>query len=97
MGHGRRMTTTKSMDVRTKATLLIGVFTAAAGIALAQLPGVSENLASAVPVVTEDDPAFDCTTMGNYICGPTNRQAAVPGRYSYGLLVEPWSDGMYGR
>ncbi len=73
---------------------------AALGMAMGAMFGVSvgvDSVASAVPVVTEDDPAFDCTTMGNYICGPTNRQAAVPGRYSYGLLVEPWSDSMYGR
>ena len=73
---------------------------AALGMAMGAMFGVSvgvDALASAAPVVTEDDPAFDCTTMGNYICGPTNRQAAIPGRYSYGLLVEPWSDGMYGR
>ena len=76
---------------------LAGTIAASAAIIGACIGMASTIEASAVPVVTEDDPAFDCTTMGNYICGPTNRQAAVPGRYSYGLLVEPWSDSMYGR
>ena len=45
--------------------------------------------ASAAPV-TEDSASWDCRTMGNQVCGPTNDQGVVAGQYADGLLV-PWS------
>ncbi len=40
--------------------------------------------------ITEDDPRWDCTTMGDQVCGPTNATGAWPGRYEHGNLVEAW-------
>ena len=35
-----------------------------------------------VVTVAEDDPAFDCRTMGNLRCGIGNAQGVEPGGYS---------------
>ena len=32
----------------------------------------------------EDSPEWDCTTMGNQVCGPGNPQGVAPGRYENG-------------
>jgi hypothetical protein len=41
--------------------------------------------------VTEDDPAWDCRTMGDQVCGPHNSQGLPPGLYdAQGRLVSPW-------
>lgn len=37
--------------------------------------------------ITEDDPRWDCRTMGNLICGPTNAQGVPAGNYAG--LYEP--------
>lgn len=45
-------------------------------------------------VVLEDDPSWDCRTMGNGICGPgavlPDGSPVVAGQYRDGVLV-PWS------
>jgi hypothetical protein len=33
-------------------------------------------------VIQEDDPRWDCRTMGNLVCGPDNAQGVLPGDYS---------------
>ena len=33
-------------------------------------------------IIMEDDPRWDCRTMGNRICGPTNSQGVPAGGYS---------------
>ena len=46
--------------------------------------------AKADPTVTEDSPGWNCVTMGNHICGPTNDQGVAPGLYRGGELVKRW-------
>jgi hypothetical protein len=50
-------------------------------------------------VMQEDESGWDCTTMGNRICGVGNAQGAVPGDWSTtdaeGNLVPPHGDGPY--
>lgn len=42
-------------------------------------------------LVQEDDPAWDCTTDGNRICGPANPQGLPAGCYGTGrVLLAPW-------
>jgi len=38
----------------------------------------------------EDDPAFDCRTMGNHVCGPDNSQRVDPGVYSHNVRYVTW-------
>lgn len=38
-------------------------------------------------VVQEDDPAWDCETMGNLVCGPVEVNLYTRGAYTY---VEVW-------
>lgn len=39
----------------------------------------------------EDDPGWDCRTMGDRRCGPTNVQGVAAGCYAdTGALVAPW-------
>jgi hypothetical protein len=56
---------------------------------------LAATLAGCGPAITEDDPRWDCRTMGNLICGPASVDHE-PGRYADGVLVEHWHDGMYG-
>lgn len=39
--------------------------------------------------VTEDSPGWDCTMMGNHVCGPGNAQGAPVGRYDEGGVSLP--------
>ena len=42
--------------------------------------------------VAEDSPGWDCTMMGDRVCGPDNAQGAAPGLYDQGgVLLLPWS------
>lgn len=45
--------------------------------------------ADAAPI-QEDDPAWDCRTMGDQVCGPHNTQGVPPGLYDGEVLVSPW-------
>lgn len=43
--------------------------------------------------VEEDSPAFDCTTMGNRICGPGNSNGVPAGIYDQGgVLIAGWDE-----
>lgn len=42
--------------------------------------------------ITEDDPRWDCRTMGNHICGPRNTEGRPDGCYSNGRLVIAWTN-----
>jgi hypothetical protein len=33
---------------------------------------ISEHNSTTTTIIYEDDPQWDCQTMGNHICGPTN-------------------------
>ena len=50
-------------------------------------------------IIMEDESGWDCTTMGNRICGVGNAQGAIPGDWSTtdaeGNLVPPHADGPY--
>ena len=75
-----RSTTLKALAIGAiGASLLIGV------PAVACTPS-----AKASPEVTEDSPGWNCVTMGNHICGPTNDQGVAPGRSRGGELVKRW-------
>lgn len=69
-------------------TLAIGALLGAAlGIPIG--PAIIAQ-AQASPVV-EDDPAFDCVSMGNRICGPGNPQGQPAACYDDGgVIVAPW-------
>jgi len=42
-------------------------------------------------VITEDDERWDCVTMGDRICGPSNSNGVPAGCYDDGgVLVSPW-------
>lgn len=61
------------------------------------IPGPGEAVAFAEPTITEDMDGWECSTMGNHLCGPGNSTGLLPGRYSVeGLLLEPWNEGMRG-
>lgn len=58
---------------------MLTTITAAALIALAPLTGPQE-----------DDPGWDCRTMGDHVCGVGNSQGVAPGLYDQaGALVDP--------
>lgn len=40
--------------------------------------------------ITEDDPRWDCRTMGDHVCGPHNSNAVAPGLYNEGGLLATW-------
>lgn len=56
--------------------------------ALAHEPGWHDAYAAEVGddnadgIISEDESGWDCTEMGNRICGPGNTQGAVPGDYT---------------
>lgn len=71
-------------------TLAVGVLlTAAIGVPLA---GPTIAIAHAQPAIQEDDPRWDCRTMGDLECGPTNAQGVPASRYQAGVLVQAWED-----
>lgn len=37
--------------------------------------------------IYEDDPRWDCRTMGNFVCGPANSQGVPMGHYLSLILV----------
>lgn len=75
-------------------TLAVGVLiTAAIGVPLA---GPAIAIANASPALQEDDPGWDCRTMGDLVCGPTNDQGVTAGLYSAGQLVTAWDPAWYG-
>lgn len=46
---------------------------------------------NAIASVQEDDPQYDCTMMGNRICGPNNSNGVPAGIYDQGgVLIEKW-------
>ena len=75
------------------ATFAIGIlFGFAAGLPAGPLLIAQ---AQAAPI-QEDDPGWDCRTMGDLECGPTNAQGVAAGRYVDGRLVAPWEPAWYG-
>jgi hypothetical protein len=47
--------------------------------------------AQPAPVISEDDPGWNCTRDGNRICGPDNADGVDPGCYNeIGELVAAW-------
>lgn len=54
-------------------------------------PSTAMAAAQSSLTIQEDDPQFDCQTMGNRICGPSNTNGATPGIYaSNGKLIATW-------
>lgn len=73
----------KAIAVGVLATVAIGV----------PLAGPTITIAHADPAgqVQEDDPGWDCVSMGNRICGPTNVQGVTAGCYNdQAALVAAW-------
>lgn len=60
--------------------------------AAAITPTVTFSPREAPQAVTEDSPLWDCTMMGNHICGPGNSNGVPAGCYDQGgVMVKPWS------
>jgi hypothetical protein len=86
----------RNATVHYAATLATGVFVGMAigmpvGAYLA--PSTHDIAAPAVHLatITEDDPAWNCITDGNRVCGPANTNDVAPGCYDdAGSLVAPW-------
>ena len=76
------------MKTTHRITLTVGVLISAAiGVPLAG-PTIAISHATAIQ---EDDPGWDCRTMGDRICGPTNSNLVAAGCYNDGAqLVAPW-------
>ena len=55
------------------------IFAAVAGFAIA----IGIVIAQANGPIMEDDPRWDCRTMGNHVCGPNNSQGVAPGYYDH--------------
>ena len=51
--------------------------------------------APTAPVITEDSPQWNCTTMGNGLCGPGNTNGATPGYYRGGRLYADWEHAQW--
>jgi ABC-type dipeptide/oligopeptide/nickel transport system permease subunit len=49
-------------------------------------PVAQTSIAATAP--QEDEPGWDCATMGNHICGPEGNAPA--GLYRDGVLIQPW-------
>lgn len=72
----------------TRFAFASGVFI---GLLLGAGTGVAIADAAASPTVQEDDPAWDCVTMGNRICGPGNSNGVPAACYNDGgVIVAPW-------
>lgn len=85
------------MNRTVKATLAIVAAEAvmAGGVLLAGAVGITGR-AYASSTIQGDDPAWDCTTMGNRVCGPTNTQHVPAGLYRDGQLIAAWDPAWYG-
>ncbi|CAN3132248.1 hypothetical protein ACNUDN_30425 [Mycobacterium sp. smrl_JER01] len=62
-------------------------FAASASIAFSMAAAAA---ASPAVQAQEDQPGWDCRTMGNHECGPANSQGVPAGRYEGGVLVQAW-------
>ena len=60
-----------------RITVAAGVLAAALGI-----PAVGAAHADPVAQVQEDQPGWDCRTMGNRVCGPDNSQGLAAACYN---------------
>ncbi|MBO0676807.1 hypothetical protein JRC04_04960 [Mycolicibacterium sp. S2-37] len=77
--------------MRKAALALIGAeVVVAASFAVAGLVGLEQATAYAQPTITEDDPQWDCRTMGALDCGPGNANGYAAGCYLDAELVAPW-------
>lgn len=72
-------------------TITVGVLiTAAIGVPLVG-PTIAISHATPSGQVQEDDPGWDCRTMGDRRCGPTNTNLVAAGCYNDAAqLVAPW-------
>lgn len=51
----------------------------------------SARIGAELGAVPEDDSAWDCRTMGDRVCGPTNSSGVDAGCYNdSGTMVAPW-------
>lgn len=77
------------MPTTTTAKRLAFATGLALGLAIGVPAGGWISEAHAAPI-TEDDPAWDCRTMGDLVCGPANGNGVAPGQYAGGALVKAW-------
>lgn len=82
------------------ATLAIAVVAVVVALFSGSTPTEAASVAPAAlatptptptPTIQEDDPAWDCTRMGNLICGPGNSNGVTPGLYQDGHLIMDWA------
>lgn len=83
------------------------IVVAIAGASLAGHTATPAPAPQAQPVITykwgqakapaklqEDDPGWNCATMGNHVCGPGNTEHLPAGCYDDAMLVLPWAQLM---
>lgn len=69
----------------------VGKLIVAGSIAGAMMLGHPMAGAGAMQEITEDSPAWDCTTMGNRVCGPQSVGGGIAGCYDDGgSIVALW-------
>lgn len=66
------------------------------GVLLGIPAGAAIAPAESAPI-QEDDPGWDCRSMGDRVCGPTNVQGVPAGLYRGGQLVAVWDPAWFGR
>jgi hypothetical protein len=75
-------------DMTTDETAVLSGLLVALKVILAA--AVAAAIVTAEPI-QEDDPAWNCHTMGNRVCGPDNATGVTPGCYNdRGVLVAAW-------
>jgi DNA uptake protein ComE-like DNA-binding protein len=91
--------------IATTALIVLG-----AGAGIAHLSTTDEPTTPDTPAIVaaapvhEEDPGFNCATMGNHICEPDNDEGIPAGCYDHGTLVVAWEryddptqDTLYGQ
>lgn len=72
------------------AALIIGALMTDPQQSHPQFKSFSDKTVQAVKPAAEDDPGWNCATMGDHICGPGNSEDLPAGCYDNATLVIPW-------
>jgi DNA uptake protein ComE-like DNA-binding protein len=90
--------------IATTALIVLGAGAGVAHLSTTDTATPAEPAITAAAPVHEEDPGFNCATMGNHICTPDNREDLPAGCYDHGTLVVAWEryddpaqDTLYGQ
>lgn len=90
--------------IATTALIVLGAGAGIAHLSTVDEPTPNTPATVAAAPVHEEDPGFNCATMGNHVCGPDNREGIPAGCYDQGTLVVAWEryddpaqDTLYGQ